>query len=51
MVGSDDENPIPTKKRKYQATVDDSSDIGEGSIFGSGLTDRTKGKLEEETTA
>ena len=40
MINSDDDILTPTKKRKYQATVDDSSDVGEGAVTGSGLTDQ-----------
>ena len=51
MTGSDGETYTPTKKRKRQATVDDPSD-GEGdSIFGPGVTDEGKVKLEEEADA
>lgn len=39
-MNSDDDILTPTKKRKYQATVDDSSDVGEGAVTGSGLTDQ-----------
>ena len=48
MIGSDDETHTPSKKRKYQAMVDESSDVGEGSTTGAGVTDLDKVKLEEE---
>ena len=50
-MGSDDETHTPTKKRKYEATVDDPNDGEEEPIFGSGATDQENVKLEEEATA
>ncbi|KAL9137930.1 MAG: hypothetical protein Q9175_000840 [Cornicularia normoerica] len=50
-TGSDDENDTPTKKRKYQATIDDSSDIGEGTSIGSELADLAQAGLDHVITA
>lgn len=51
-TGSDDEyDTPPSKKRKYEDAVNDSSDVGEGSVIGSELADLAQAGLDAEITA